>query len=767
MSRASLVPTLLGALATGVLALPLRPLFTDDSWLHPALLGVLVVALSGLVLRALTPRTGIVIAGQALLALLYLVHAHLGSTTTYGLPRPSTVELAVQRFTDAQTTISSHAAPAPTTPGVAFMLGVIVVLVALAVDLAAATAESPAIAGIPLFSLFLVSAANSDGTLHDGWFVAGAGLWLLLLGHRAHQDTARWTTVVPLLPEQDARTSTERHLGRQALRVGALALAASVLLPGVLPHLPQRYVLDGLGSRAGIGSAGGGDLSLSTELDLRRNLESPSTEPVLRYRTDDPTPEPLRVAVVDRIDGGRVTMSTQAPQRTPDFPVPDLLGDVSESVARETRRMSVVENRIAAPQLPAPARPTKVDVGGTPFSVSGTGTVSVEVAPDRYTVESAELTPEPEDFPTDPNPSGGKARLGYLALDPRSQSAITRLADSLAPSDATPLEVAQGIQEHLRGPGYTYSLELAPRTEPEDDDAVLHFLRTRTGYCQQFATTMVLLSRARGIPARLAVGFQAGTTDGDERVVRANDAHAWPELFFDGVGWVRFEPTPGSDAPQPPGYSVPGAGEGEDPETSSEPTSSSSSSSSSSRADQPTDDTAVTPTGGGSDDGSSWWRWPLLVLLGTVAVLAIMPLSAIAARRRRRAAADDEAARVEREWQELVSRLGDLGVEPPVGATPRQAGTWLATRLSLPPDQRDRLGHVVSTLERARYAPPGQQLPDVGADVDRLVGHARGTRQTGQRVRAVLWPRDGVDAWRALGTAVLDRVTGLLPRSRR
>src|SRR5699024_8203382 len=75
---------------------------------------------------------------------------------------------------------------------------------------------------------------------------------------------------------------------------------------------------------------------------------------------------------------------------------------------------------------------------------------------------------------------------------------------------------------------------------------------------------MAAMARSLGIPARIGVGFTAGTPTGDgEYEVRMNQAHAWPELYFEGAGWVRFEPTPGGPAGDPPPWTTEGS-EGED-----------------------------------------------------------------------------------------------------------------------------------------------------------------------------------------------------------
>lgn len=764
MSRAANpVPAVLGALATLVLMLPLRPLFADDAWVPDALVGILVVLVSGLVLRALTTRSWVIVGGQLIVVAGYLQLTYLGGTTRYGVPTSRTVTRVTELVTEAQETITQYAAPAPLTPGVAAMLGAVVVLVALAVDLAAATADSPGVAGLPLLSLFLVSTANAGGTTHWGWFAVGALLWLAMLGHQAQTDAARWTTVVAGPPDEDGDRGQRLQSG-QALRVGALVLALAVLIPGMLPHLPQRYVLDGLG-RGGIGN-GGGTIQLSDELALKESLESPSTEPVLRYTTDDTQPGPLRVAVVDEIRDGRVVSSGYTsgvrPELTTGFRVPTLAegqGALDPDIERAERTTTFRENRVAAPQLAVPERATSVEVGDVAGAAVSSGVVRVASPPAEYEVVSSEMLAEAADFPTTPvDPTDWPEGDESLRLDPGSEDEIRELADSLAPAGATPYEAAIAIQSHLRGEEFTYSLELEP-AEP-GEDAIVHFLRTRTGYCQQFATTMTLLARARGIPARVAIGFLPGTADGEERLVRASDAHAWPELYFEGLGWMPFEPTAGQTSATVPGYSLPGAADADASSTSSG-SSSATSSSTTSSSDRPSDQAAVdTGDPAAAESTSTWWRWPLAVLLGGALVLSVLPLSAHLLRRRRRRHASDDAARVEREWQEMISRLGDLGVDPPAGSTPRQAGRWIGQRLSLDEEQRSHLGTVVGTLERARYAPPGQALPDVGEDVDVVVGTAWRTRQRSQQLRALLWPRDGVRAWRALGQALLRRGPG-------
>ncbi|WEV78639.1 DUF3488 and transglutaminase-like domain-containing protein [Janibacter cremeus] len=749
----------LAAVATIVVAMPLTTLFEESAWLPAAVLGVVVVAVTGVVLRGLVRRAGVTILGQLLAATAYVLATQLGGTTVYGVvPTARTWPRLLDYVRDAQETITTYAAPAPESPGVTVVLVIIVVVVGLAVDMSAATAAAPTVAGLPLLSLFLVSAANSGGALPWGWFAVGAVLWMAMVVNQSDREMREWTTAVPLMADADGEALAARSLRWQAARISAICLVGALLIPAALPHLPTRYVLDGLGA-GGAGSARSTDgIRLSTELDLRRSLRSPSEEPVLRYTTDDPTPEPLRVAVVTDFEDGFGRMRSGALQPREEFDLPRPASAAAESIAREERSLAISANGVAAPQIALPRHPTEVDLGGIPWALGSDGTARVQRTPSSYSSSYLELDPQEEDFGTGESRSSVDVPAytdEYLALDPASAEAIQELALSLAPGGADDLTAAQAYQEYLRGPDFEYDLQV-PDPPGAPDDPVLSFLETKVGYCQQFASTMTLLARAHGIPARVVVGFLPGeAVDAEERVIRASDAHAWPELYFAGVGWTRFEPTPGARAASVPSYSISierdGAATTDETTTTSETTTSTSTQ----PVPEAQDRTAVDPTGEGE---SRPWRPWLLGLLLAVAALAIMPVTAWLARRRERATAPDPPARVEAEWQDLIGRLDDLGLRPPVGATPRRVGEWVGRNGYLDDPTREQLDHVVATVERARYGRPDQDLPDVSAEVTSIVGTVRHQRMTSSRLKAILWPRAGVDAWLSLPQRAVDLV---------
>jgi protein-glutamine gamma-glutamyltransferase len=134
------------------------------------------------------------------------------------------------------------------------------------------------------------------------------------------------------------------------------------------------------------------------------------------------------------------------------------------------------------------------------------------------------------------------ARELYLQL-PTLDGRIADLARSFAAGATSDLTRARAVERHLRS-DYAYTLELPDR---EVADPVANFLfARRKGHCEYFASSMAVMLRSLGIPARLATGFQSGVYNSvsDLWLVRASDAHSWVEAWIPGYGWTTFDPTP-------------------------------------------------------------------------------------------------------------------------------------------------------------------------------------------------------------------------------
>ncbi len=775
MSRSTVTDSVLAGAATIVVAWPLTTLFTPNTWVQPTVVMVAVVVAAGVLARRLTGSWLVVTLAQLVAVTLMAGWLYGRGHLWHGLPQVDTILAFNRLLVDARVTVQSYAAPAPTNRGITLGIGLAIALTAMLVDHLAVMRRSPAMAGLPLLTAFLISASNSGDSLNPLFFLASGGMWLVLLGRQGVTSLRRWSTTMPM------STGGRRHaddrdgaFGYAAVgRTLAIAgLVSAVALPVVVPHLPTRYLIDGLGRSTGATGFSDGQIGLTTTVDVARNLRSPSNAPVLTYTSTAKAPSPLRVAVlVDyrdgtwRPDGTKVEFS-----RTPVVPAPR---DLSDSVAREPYRINVLDSRLEAPQLAAPFPITAGDLDGVPWGVDPESEVArVNRSAKSYSLDYLDLAPRTSTLAqrtTDRLTDITHAR--ELRVDPESTPALREMLTKVVPEGANRIEAAIAIQEYLREQGgFTYALDLAATpTGPDGQgvDAITAFLRTKRGYCVQFASTMVQAARLAGIPARMAVGFLPGTLDKGTYTVKAADAHAWPELYFKDVGWLRFEPTPSNRTGVAPAYSVQGAPS----QDGAGPT------------DAPTGGASAAPTrdAGANDPGASdpasasgatgnrlttWWSGGRLTLVGWV-VLALLlgilgslavPLAARARLRRRLRHAPDEASRVEVEWQAMVERIGDLGVIAPRGSTPRQAGRFYQREAYLEGDQSQALARIVDGVERSRYARPGTTLSDIRADTQHVVKAVSGVRRRKDRLRAAWWPADGLTEWRERRADVTRRV---------
>ncbi|MFC7491983.1 MULTISPECIES: transglutaminase TgpA family protein [unclassified Knoellia] len=756
MNRVRPVETLLASLASFTVALPLLTLFDANTWVRPAVVIVATIALVGLGLRALVLSAWAVILGQLFAGFLAVSWMH-GQGHLYGgvLPGPDTVTSLGILLGEAGQTVMAFSVPVPTERGIVVAITILIGATALVVDAVAVTLRSPALAGLALLTAYLVSATNSGDGLSWRYFVLPVGFWLALLAAQGIGTVRRWSTAVPRGQDGEDHDPVLGVAGTARL-LGAGTLALAVVVPMVVPHLPTTFLADGLGRADN--SRGGGAITLNTTVDLRRSLEDQSQSPVITYKTTSSAPDPLRVGILTDYRGGEwsTRFNTNRPLAGgPQFP------DADPSVERTTVEVTVEENRLQAPQIALPTPLLNVDVGEVALRTNFAGSIAVDRNVEEYTATYGQLAPEASNFSSEGQRPRGWDEGVYNELDGESLSRLTELVDSVVPSDATPLETARLLQAHFRSTQYTYSLQLPTPTDPVSgrtmmSDPLSNFLVSRTGYCVQFASAFIMAARVKGIPARMAIGFLPGTFSNGSYTVRSADAHAWPELWFPDLGWTRFEPTPGVRTGGAPVYSlIPSES---NPSASATPTPT---------AATPTPSASQRPDGdpGVVDDTTTASRGPLtwlgdhaLTLLAALAVvlsLLLLPVAAWVRRRRLRVAARDDAERVEADWASLISRLGDIGIAPPDGSTPRQAGARLTHDAILSGESKEAMGRIVATVEQARYAPPRTQIPDVSADTHTVWRAAVSARQRSDQLRAYLAPGDGVRQWAAARDAVL------------
>ena len=129
----------------------------------------------------------------------------------------------------------------------------------------------------------------------------------------------------------------------------------------------------------------------------------------------------------------------------------------------------------------------------------------------------------------------------YLEVPQDIRPVIQTLAEQVTSGQLTPYDKAEAITNYLRNT-IQYSLTVPP-PPPGEDPAVWILFDYKKGFCNYYASDEVLMLRSIGIPARMAVGFAEGESNGDSFAVLNYDAHAWPEIYFSSIGWVGFEPT--------------------------------------------------------------------------------------------------------------------------------------------------------------------------------------------------------------------------------
>jgi transglutaminase-like putative cysteine protease len=768
--------TVVGALASGLAVLSLASLTEDHAWVVPAALAIALVASLGLGLRRLGVPLPLVVLGQLIGLVLWLGVLVAGDVAWFGVvPTISWARRMFSVFTDGIGAVLQYAAPVPVTRGILLLLVGGAGLVALLVDFFAVGLRRVPFVGLALGAVYAVSASVAPGGLAWYWFVLPAVGFLAVLVAEGRTRIVRWgrsagpSATHTGIPETDS-------LARNGRRVGAVAVAAAVAVPALVPGLTE-----GVFGRGGDSGEGGGR-TIHTDnpiVDLRGDLTQPENAPVLRYETTAPVPEYIRRATLDVFDGEEWRISDRKvpdSQRVSDgMPPPPGLDPPEQGVLREYRFEVGMNYDSRWLPLPYPAQEIDID-GDWRYDVSSLDVVSPERnAQDAdYIVWSLEIDYDAAALIAAAAPPEELAELRELPDDIPAE--VVDLARRVTADATTAFERAAALQSFFRSEGgFVYDLE----TEPGNSSSALvnFLLQNRRGYCEQFAASMAVLARAVGIPARVAVGFTPGTPEGDGSwLVGTHDAHAWPELYFHGTGWVRFEPTPASRTGSVPPWTVaPPVGEDAAAAPSLSP-----------GQEQPQapppglDDTGAGATGGASA-GVSQVIAVLLAVAGGCLVLAVPVVIARIRRawRWRRVGADRVGA-AEAAWSDLRDTARDAGFDWDPAATPRQTGTALATKAKLDIDSNDLLGHVVTTTERARYSTSPDDPEGLKADSAMLRRTVLRSRPVLQRVGALIWPAatrdamvtaanrvaDGLDWIDAAGAQMRERASQLRGRRR-
>jgi transglutaminase-like putative cysteine protease len=343
---------------------------------------------------------------------------------------------------------------------------------------------------------------------------------------------------------QPPRTSLGRSRRPLSVTLPAVALAGSAVVLGAWILGPR---LPGAGADPLVDThhdTGGVTEVLSPLVDIRSRLVNRADTRL--FTVTSTAPAYWRVTGLPQFDGNTWGL--------PDRSLEDVDGTLSEPAPGSTEnRQEITITGLRGPLVPSAAEPERASPSaGLRWNAETSTLVRVDrdLAPgDRFTIISATPSFTPvvlraasSSQPPDPI---------YTDLPVDFPQSIAETATRVTAGKRTVYDQMLALQNWFRSE-FRYSLDVP---QGHSTSAIEAFLRQRVGYCEQFAGTFAAMARSLGIPARVAVGYTPGLAEADgSRLVLGRNAHAWPEVWFDGLGWVPFEPTPSRGEPGAQSY---------------------------------------------------------------------------------------------------------------------------------------------------------------------------------------------------------------------
>jgi LPXTG-motif cell wall-anchored protein len=711
----SLLGSALVAAAACASLLALSGLLAPGRWLRAGMVAVVAVAVVTAAVRAVARSrwtATIVGAITAALGLLVVYGAPPGRVQV--LPDAASVERLLASARAAVELINASVVPMDAARPVEMLVVAGGMLVFLFSDVLALGLDAPAWSGLTLVTMWLPAIG---------------------LGYPASASALGWTALAYLLLLALNAAPRGEHAVDARRTTSTVAISAALVVATLVAG-PAVAAAPGWASLTLPSFGGGpiGPLRLSDDLDLRQSLGRRSGQVVLHYTVApfgaaaatspadgaSATPGaseaanarvvgPRRAFTLRDFDGRswQRTEATDLQEWAPGTLLssdPRVQGALLDPQAGTLARVDVTIDSLRELRLPVSTFPRTVEIAG-PWrydaerdeivgdQATGVGTTY------SMTVEIPTLTAD------DLKAAGGELPAGlepYLTVPQTAHTDdIRALAKQITADASGTYEQALALQTYFRDMSrFVYDTQVAPA---RTDDAVWDFLTTRHGYCVQFATSMAVMARSLGIPARLGVGFLPGVADANGiYTVTGRLSHTWPELYFPSVGWVRFEPTPAVQSGSPPRWSDPIAFSTAAPNAGELPNDLAGHATAGATA-------GATAPGSNVQTGESTSRLPLVVGAGLLVALAIGGL--VVARRRsiRETPLDPEVA-----WSRLRERLAASTIEWSDARTPRQCVDVVRARviqlrtvpLSEPADAA--LVQLADALEQLRYAPAPQ-----------------------------------------------------------
>jgi len=587
------------------------------------------------------------------------------------LPTPKALTILVTHISDAITALPDYGRPA-SNADLFVPLGILGLgpMCVLAVFLALNLRNSLA-AGIPILGCWVVflSGAPGDGL---GWVIASTAMYLLLLAI-------------------SNRKGRKGRLQPIAIPVVALSAAVGVIGSYLLPLAP------GWGRSEDIlrfwDSTYTDNTGINVDGPIRVSDSLRSQSDILLFHTRGEIDGPLKMGTLDQFTGDSWVASTRTRARP--YREGTLVGadaNPPDSAWSPGPDVSVRIDQLSGQIVPSADGPRSIsEVNGLALTYdAGTDAFRSRANPvgegDSYVTHTMVLD---RSALTGIRASTRDSLLGGSVGHPVEISELTTsvIGDAVSQDD-----MLKAIEAYLRGLDFTYTLT---PTWDSQGDPVWDFLQAKKGYCVHFASAMAVMAMSVGIPMRVSVGYLSGMVESDDwRGVTGGRAHMWPEAYFAGVGWVRYEPTPAvqsDDVGQtgPIGESSSTAAQGEE--------------SAAAQTQTATAEATVAPTTEVAAPGEGTTDWALIGEIGggLVGGAAIIVLAWLAYVR---------AYSPERAWRAIM-RAGQRKGVVADSMSVRKAADILSRR---DPSGAGLLGQIRDSLEISRYGPPdmaGERIP--------------------------------------------------------
>jgi transglutaminase-like putative cysteine protease len=524
---------------------------------------------------------------------------------------------------------------------------------------------------------------------------------------------------------QTPRTVLGQARSPLSIALPAVAVAGTMVVLGAWAVGPRLPGADAEPLVETHNDGGGVTEVLSPLVDIRSRLVNRSATEMFAVRAT--ASSYWRVSGLPEFDGRTWGL--------PDRSLDDVDGDLSVAAPGSTANdQEITISELAGKLVPGAAEPVAASGEGLRWNAETSTIVRIDrdLEPgDRFAVTSAmpsftteALRAATSTAPPDPI---------YLELPSDFPSSVRETAVTVTAGSATTYDAMVTMQNWFRTQ-FTYSLDVP---QGHGNNAIEAFLRQRIGYCEQFAGTFAAMARSIGVPARVAVGFTPGVQQADGSFsVLGKNAHAWPEVWFDGLGWVAFEPTPGRGAPGAEGYTgvpaeqddvTPSAGTGEGAGQEAAPVVT---------APIPSEDEVplplpeielddvVVPTAR-HEIPERDVRWGVVGLV-MLAVALLLLLPELVRRWRRRHPSPDLARQTSDLWDRAIGAVAATGYRVDPALTPLEQAQAVAPRL---PVAARPLKSLAAVATAATFAPPDEVADLVQMQIAGEPGPRRWCRQ--------------------------------------